>query len=57
MISKFLSLAAAALLATTVMSHASSNNEVTQVTKLASKDVDGFRSNGIKNDKDRKSVV
>ena len=56
MISKFLSLAAAALLATTVMSHASSNNEVTQVTKLASKDVDGFRSNGIKND-NYKSLV
>lgn len=57
MISKFISVAAAALLATTVMSHASSNDEVIKITTLTSKDVDGIRSNGIKNDNYKSLVV
>lgn len=57
MISKFISVAAAALLATTVMSHASSNDEVIKITTLTSKDVDGIRSNGIKNDHYKSLVV
>lgn len=59
MISKFLSITAAAFLATTVISHASGNDtpKLEVVSGSYKKDVDGLRSEGIVNDNYKSLVV